>query len=72
VSVFYFSLPLVSLIRRSQCVGMTPDKQDFAAFIGADKANEFKLLFTNWIYKIYRKRLFAIYLYRCLSVCRFS
>lgn len=35
--------------------------QDFETFIGADKAKEFRLLFTNWIYAIYRTLPFAIY-----------
>ncbi|KAF9791998.1 hypothetical protein BJ322DRAFT_1015928 [Thelephora terrestris] len=36
-----------------QSVGETIDGKDFEAFIGTEKANEFKQLFSAWIHKIY-------------------
>ena len=38
----------------SQCVGETPTGQDFEAFMGPEKAKEFKGLFSSWINTIYR------------------
>ena len=55
VSVFTSHYLCAGLTRHSQCVGETPDGEDFEAFIGAEKALEFKTLFSSWIYKIYRK-----------------
>ena len=51
----YFVLLLIPLPYSSQCLGETPDGEDFEAFIGTEKANEFKKLFSNWVHKIYRK-----------------
>jgi hypothetical protein len=54
VSVFHL-FSVIGLIRRSKCTGETPDGDDFEAFIGTEKATEFKTLFTSWIHKIYRE-----------------
>lgn len=54
VSVFYLSLHVIILTCHSKCSGETPDGQDFETFIGAEKANEMKQLFSNWIHTIYR------------------
>lgn len=37
----------------SKCSGSTPEGQDFETFIGAEKAQEFRTLFSSWIHKIY-------------------
>ncbi|KAF9642349.1 hypothetical protein BDM02DRAFT_3133146 [Thelephora ganbajun] len=42
-----------------QCVGETPNGQDFEAFISAEKALEFKALFSSWVYMIYHWALFT-------------
>ena len=55
VSVLHFLLSVASLIRRSKCTGETPDGKDFDAFVGAEKAQEIRSLFSNWIHKIYCK-----------------
>ena len=47
-----FSIPY------SQCVGMTSGGEDFERFIGREKADEFKALFSSWIHKIYRSSFF--------------
>lgn len=52
-SVFCLLLLTLSYFS-SQCAGGTPGGQDFEAFIGAEKAKEFKTLFTSWIHTIYR------------------
>ena len=52
---FRLSFYTISLIQPSQCVGATPDNEDFETFVGAEKAREIKGLFTSWIHKIYRK-----------------
>lgn len=57
---FRLSFYTISLTQPSQCVGATPDNEDFETFIGAEKAKEIKGLFTNWIHKIYRKLSFII------------
>ena len=66
------SIPLIrsiaDLTLLSQCSGETPDGKDFEAFIGAEKTEEFKQLFTSWIYKIYRVYLFTVHWYHHLSV----
>jgi hypothetical protein len=72
VSVFYFSPSVISLTHPSQCVGETPDGEDFEVFIGAEKANEIKQLFSSWVYNIYRKLSSTIHQYLCLLVCRVS
>ena len=38
----------------SQCLGETPDGQDFDAFVGVEKAKEIKGLFSSWIDTIFR------------------
>jgi hypothetical protein len=52
-----FLSPFVVLTRSilsSNCVGATPDGKDFEAFIGPEKAKEFKALFASWALAIYR------------------
>lgn len=39
---------------------MTPNGEDFEAFIGAEKAKEFKALFSAWIAQIYRMSCFLL------------
>ena len=46
VSVFCL-FSVVILIHYSKCTGETPDGQDFEAHIGAEKAAEFRDLFTS-------------------------
>ena len=56
VSAFYFLFLVISLTHyHSQSVGRTPDGQDFEAFIGTEKAKEFRVLFSNWVHTIYRE-----------------
>ena len=63
---FSFSLHSQSLTRSvfySQSVGMTPNGEDFEKFIGHEKAEEFKALFSSWIHKIYRSSIFCYILF---------
>lgn len=55
VSVFCFLVSVTILMCRSKCTGETPEGQDFEAFIGAEKADEIKELFSTWIHTIYRE-----------------
>lgn len=72
VSPLYFLLSVVVLTYHSKCSGKTTDGQDFEAFIGAEKAEEMKQLFSNWIHTIYRKLSYTVWRCRYLSVHRSS
>ena len=49
------------LICSSHCVGSTADKdgRDFESFVGAEKAQEIKTLFSSWIHAVYRELFLA-------------
>ena len=69
VSLARSSRILPSLIlSSSQCMGETPEGEDFEAFIGAEKAQELKQLFSRWIHKIYRTFFSALRRCSCLPV----
>ena len=55
VSAFHTFYTTAFLIPPSLSVGSTRDGQDFEAFIGPQKADEFKRLFSSWISNIYRE-----------------
>ena len=44
---FYLSFSIISLTQSSQCVGETPDSEDFKSFVGVEKALEIKVLFSS-------------------------
>ena len=52
---FYLSFSIIGLTQSSQCVGETPDGEDFKSFVGVEKTLEIKVLFSSWIHKIYHK-----------------
>lgn len=68
MSSFYLSCSITGLTALSQCSGETSDGKDFEAYIGAEKAQELKQLFTNWVCEIYRTHSSTIHLCRYLSV----
>ena len=52
---FSLFLSIIILTCHSKYSGAMPEGQDFKLFIGAEKANEFKILFSNWVHTIYCK-----------------
>ena len=59
VGVCSYSFSAVFLIRSSHCVGSTAEGRDFESFVGAEKAQEIRTLFSSWIHAVYRESFLA-------------